>query len=373
MKRNCYFEFAGIDSRDFGNLILAFVQNDSSVYDTGGSFELVTDELPQRSDKLLYGKKYSSSPMEFEIEIIRPDNFIPSERMAVLKEWLFGQDGWAKLKLYDMDDFNESCYFYCILKPNQDIFDCGYRGVRCTLMSRSPFAYQEERVIYDRDYSELLESCREEGTSNVLLGSPTEGEYSVYKTDKKYVYHVTNPTDTDNIPNELRAGISRYFDLHVESADKIIYPKVEVVTPSIYEGNCYLYHHPSIYNNSIHHGMILVDYANTGFDRQSLWIDASISNKYGEGITLSEASKRVSSITQRKFIVDCETGAYNIYKKRGKSWVEYEKPLNLRVHPSIRNTFSFLRLTNGVNKMGVQGWIKSLKISYTPRVRLGAF
>lgn len=378
MKRNCYFEFAGVSSKDFGNLILAFVQDDGSTYDTGGNFELVTDELPQRSDTLLYGKKYSSSPMEFEIEIISPDDFITSEKMSLLKEWLFGRDGWEKLRLYDTDNFDESCYFYCILKPNQDIFDCGYRGLRCTLISRSPFAYKPERVIYNTNYSDILEASKRRSTAPVTPISRKGFDIlPALQTDGTYVYHTLDGSYDKNELYELRAGVSQYFDVYVESADKVIYPKVEIVTTDLKDNNILMfdiYHRPSIYNFSIDHGMVLMNFANNSFARKNLWLAPIKSQKYNEGVDGAEALKRQASIYKRKYIIDCETGIYEIYRwDSGSGWILEKTPLNLNITPSEWNTFGFLKLKNGVNQLCVQGWVESAKISYIPRVRLGAF
>lgn len=144
MFRECYFEYAGQSSQPY-NLMLTYVSNNNTDFDSGGKFDLKTDALPRSHETLLYGKDYSAQPLSFEIEILNVDDYIPLEQMAEIKNWLFGQNGWKSLKILDE---RQDYFLKCILSPIEDIVDgSGYRGVRCTLQNASPFWYGEQRTI----------------------------------------------------------------------------------------------------------------------------------------------------------------------------------------------------------------------------------
>lgn len=144
MFRDCYFEYAGISSQPYG-LIMCYVGNSNEDFDSGGKFELKTDTLPRSHETLLYGKDYSAEPLNFDVEIVSHDDYIPLEQMTEIKNWLFGQDGWKTLKLADE---RQNYHLKCIFQPGEDIVDgLGYRGVRCTLVNVSPFWYGDEREI----------------------------------------------------------------------------------------------------------------------------------------------------------------------------------------------------------------------------------
>lgn len=142
--RGCSFTYAGQNSEDY-NLALFFVGSAPNEVISGGEYELSTDIIPHISEQLLYRKKYEN-PLEFEIEIINPDDVIPLEQMRIIKKWLFSQSGWKTFKLQD-PDYNDY-YLKCLLVPKEDIIDgLGYRGVRCTLHNNSPFWYKEPTVV----------------------------------------------------------------------------------------------------------------------------------------------------------------------------------------------------------------------------------
>lgn len=379
MKRNCYFNFAGKSSKQFHNLILAFIDDSSNTYDSGGSFELVTDELPGRADTVLYGKKYSSSHMEFSIEIINPDRYLTSEEMVEIKEWLFGQDGWSKLALLDDDTVHENCYFSCILQPDQDIFDGGYRGIRCTLVNQSSFAYKNSVVVYDRSYKDLLDNCSSADVG-VIKSTINKGQPDpLIKNDGKYIYHTISTDEASNITKSMRCGVYKYLNIYAESAEKVIYPTVEIITPNLSpngkDAYCGIYRYPSIYNSSMKHGMVLMNFYNQSFARKDLTLTKDVATTNKDKIfEPSEYSNRTSSIYKRKYIIDCATGVYKIYKLDSNgNWIDDDEALSLRIYPSAWHTFGFLKLKNGLNRIGVTGWIESMKISYTPKIRLGAF
>ena len=380
MKRNCYFNFAGKNSKQFHNLILAFIDDSSNTYDSGGSFELVTDELPGRADTVLYGKKYSSSHMEFSIEIINPDRYLTSEEMIEIKDWLFGQDGWAKLELLDDDAVHMDCYLNCILQPDQDIFDGGYRGIRCTLINQSSFAYKNPVVIYDRDYKDLLKNSQNAEVGDIKSTINKGQDDPLIKNDGKYIYHTINVEETTKITRRMRCGICKYLNVYVKSAEKVVYPTVEIVTTNSHpdgQSGLYfgVYRYPAIYNGSMKHGMVLMNFDNQSFARKYLTLVSTVArDNKDEVFDYSEYGRRIASIYKRKYVIDCATGIYKIYKLDSDgNWVDDESPLSLRVYPSLWHTFGFLKLKNGLNRIGVTGWVESMKISYTPKIRLGAF
>ena len=113
---------------------------------TGAEYEPMIDSLPSRAESLLYGIKYSEKPLEFEVDIINPDETIPMKQMMEIKNWLFGQDGWKKLYIKSPD--YENMYLKCLLLPENDIRDSsGYRGVRCKVKNISGFWYGKDEVI----------------------------------------------------------------------------------------------------------------------------------------------------------------------------------------------------------------------------------
>lgn len=144
MFRGCYFEYAGRYSGDY-NLITAYVENSYDKFDSGGSYEAVTDTIPHSAESLLYGLKYSEKPLEFSMEVINPDEAIPIEQMREIKSWLFGQDGWKKLVIKDED--LSKYHLMCLLIPEEDIVDAtGYKGLRFTVKNLSPFWYGEPKT-----------------------------------------------------------------------------------------------------------------------------------------------------------------------------------------------------------------------------------
>lgn len=144
MFRGCYFEYNGISSERY-NLKLFYINNDSVNFNSGGSFELKTGTLPYSYEQLYYGKDYSANPLEFDVEIIDPDGQITKEKMAEIKNWLFGQNGWKDLVL---SDETKRYHLKCIFEPNEDITDvAGYRGLRCKIRNSSPFWYGDEKSV----------------------------------------------------------------------------------------------------------------------------------------------------------------------------------------------------------------------------------
>ena len=148
MFRGCYFKFAGKSSEIY-NLMLFYKDNPNDNFNSGGEFDLRTDSVVGAYDQLLYGKNYSETPLEFEVEIVTPEGNIPMEQLISIKNWLYGQDGWRDLTI---TDDTQKYHLKCVLIPIEDITDKnGYRGVRCTIHNASPFWYgNTKEVTVDR-------------------------------------------------------------------------------------------------------------------------------------------------------------------------------------------------------------------------------
>lgn len=180
MFRECYFEYAGVSSQPY-NLMLCYISNSNTDFDSGGKFDLKTDTLPRSHETLLYGKDYSAQPLSFEVEIVNIDDNIPLEQMIEIKNWLFGQDGWKTLVLHDE---REDYFLKCIFEPADDIADgFGYKGVRCTLRNESPFWYGETKTI-SFNHSKLKQT-----TVNATVfwkanyGNTTQAPYGILEID----------------------------------------------------------------------------------------------------------------------------------------------------------------------------------------------
>lgn len=144
MFRDCCFEYAGVYSGKY-NLTMMYIENSYKKFDSGGKYELISDTLPKQSEILLYGINNAEHPLEFSVEIINEDENIPTKKMREIKNWLFGQDGWKTLRLYD-DEYND-VYLKCVLIPDEDIADAtGYRGLRCTIKANSSFWYGKDEM-----------------------------------------------------------------------------------------------------------------------------------------------------------------------------------------------------------------------------------
>ena len=164
MFRNCFFKYAGRYSGDY-NLRMVYIKNSYDKFDTGGSYEPTIENLPNSSESLLYGLKYSENPLEFSVEIINTDDAISVEQMSKIKSWLFGQDGWKTLQL--MDKKFRPYHLKCLFVPDEDIVDClGYRGIRCTLKNASPFWYGDEETIAftKEDLIKMAQKTNTDGT-----------------------------------------------------------------------------------------------------------------------------------------------------------------------------------------------------------------
>ena len=140
----CFFNYAGQYSGKY-NLIMAYVNRNENFL-SGADYEPMIDSIPSKAESILYGIKYAEKPLEFTVDIVNPDDNIPMNQMELIKEWLFGQDGWKKLRLKTAG--YETIYLKCLLLPDSDIYDKGgYRGVKCKVKNISGFWYGNDEII----------------------------------------------------------------------------------------------------------------------------------------------------------------------------------------------------------------------------------
>ena len=132
-----YFNFAGINSKDFGLKIVSINGNLTDV-PSGSGYEYQSISAVRNPRKLFLGLKESNA-LEFTIEIVS-ENSIDLPTFLRIKHWLFGNFGYQKLQIED--EWYSDFYFNCILKANEDIkFGGEYFGLRCNVECDSPYAY----------------------------------------------------------------------------------------------------------------------------------------------------------------------------------------------------------------------------------------
>lgn len=176
MFKTCYFNYAGEYSGKY-NLIMAYVNRNES-FVSGGVYKPILNHLPDSAEALLYGLKYSENPIEFEVDIVNPERDIPMSQMREIKRWLFGQDGWKKLKLKSPD--YEKFYLNCLLIPENDISDyTGYRGIRCKVQNISGFWYGDEE-IFELTQADLRGNIGSNGNYSFTLNVKSDVNTEIY-------------------------------------------------------------------------------------------------------------------------------------------------------------------------------------------------
>ena len=176
MFTTCYFNYAGVYSGRY-DLIMAYVDRNEN-FVSGGAYEPILNNLSDTVESLLYGLKYSENPIEFEVDIVKPEGNIPMKQMREIKEWLFGQDGWKELKLKSPD--YENAYLKCLLIPEYDIRDYkGYRGIRCKVQNISGFWYGKEEVL-ELHQSDLEEHIGSNGNYRFELNVKSDVDKEIY-------------------------------------------------------------------------------------------------------------------------------------------------------------------------------------------------
>lgn len=145
------FEYAGVSSSVY-NLVSCEIDKDYKNLISGAEYEPTVDNLPHSANQLLLGLDYSSKPLEFDLEIINPDENIPFSQVEEIKDWLFGQNGWKKFVLINE---RQDYYLRALLIPSEDIMDVnGYRGFRCKVRNDSGFWYRDEDIEIPLTYSQ---------------------------------------------------------------------------------------------------------------------------------------------------------------------------------------------------------------------------
>ena len=144
------FEYAGKNSSIY-NLVSCEINKDYQNIISGAEYEPTVDTIPHSASQLLLGLNYADKPLEFDLEIINPDENIPYTQVEEIKDWLFGQDGWKKFVLINE---RQDYYLRALLIPSEDIMDVnGYRGFRCKVRNDSGFWYKDEDVVVPLTYS----------------------------------------------------------------------------------------------------------------------------------------------------------------------------------------------------------------------------
>ena len=147
-----YFNFAGINSKDFGLKIVSINGNLTDV-PSGSGYEYQSISAVRNPRKLFLGLKESNA-LEFTIEIVS-ENPVDLPTFLRIKHWLFGNIGYQKLQIES--EWYEDFYFNCILKSTEDIkFGGECFGLRCNVECDSPYAYTFPQTnIYNFDSSAI--------------------------------------------------------------------------------------------------------------------------------------------------------------------------------------------------------------------------
>lgn len=189
MSRFDIFEYAGKTSSIY-NLVSCEINKDYHNIISGAEYEPTVDTFPHSANQLLLGLDYSSKPLEFDLEIINPDDNIPYTQVEEIKDWLFGQNGWKKFVVINE---RQDYYLRALLIPSEDIMDMnGYRGFRCKVRNDSGFWYKDENISIPLTYSET----------------------NVYSTIKKTI-------DLKYIPDRMEINPKIKFSTYAPSIKKI--------------------------------------------------------------------------------------------------------------------------------------------------------
>lgn len=378
MFRECFFEYAGQSSQPY-NLVLSYVSNSNTDFDSGGGFDLKTDTLPRSHETLLYGKDYSAKPLEFDVEFMNLHGYIPLEQMLEIKNWLFGQNGWKTFRcLDDRQDYRLKCVF----EPGEDIVDgTGYRGLRCKLRNVSPFWYGEECVIEHKGYFNATgtlarsyhhfvvdvpnNNCVEEEIfPEITIGfKRSPNGQGVYESGKNMI--IEN-TDATSIAEAL-----------LVSGDEFVHPatsRLHIYTTYLEKNGSTIAYHCSVNSNDNKYYVYITTTSGdqplgAGFDEQPS--DAQIIDRLNTNGYHSESYDSSSQSGTAMYMNDTLVASTKYASVRSElypdavinhSVTEYDpKPI--------------FRLHYGINVIRVHyAWVfSSMSFKYTPCYRMGAF
>lgn len=317
--RNCFFKYAGISSEKY-NLRMCYIKNQSYDFSSGGEYKLQTGTTPLSLEQKYYGKDYSETPLEFEVEIINYDDEIPYEQMIELRNWLFGQDGYKRLEL---KNGWSGYHLNCVLVPSGDITEGNhYKGFRCTIQNASPFWYGETQEI-EIDHRSLI--------TNVSNNDDLTKDWSVIQLNIP-----RNNTVDDVIQPEVVFDINRTSNINFEDRFRFYLNSVEAnsLNAALAKSNG---------------NFVIADNSAIGFD--STYLD-------------SDGQENATDIVS----VDCKYGI-----------ITSQKYPNKTIYPLLsyaaNNSKKLLRLHYGINYCRVYcpNAINSIIIRYTPLYRMGAF
>jgi len=337
MLRGHSFEFAGRASDYFG-LKLYYIENSYDKFDSGGKYNVRKDTIPYYHEEILYGKDYSSNPLEFEIEIISEDGEIPFTKMIEIKNWLYGQDGWRDLTI---SDETKTYHLKCLLLPIEDkVVNGRYIGVKCQLHNASPFWYGDEREILFTH-------------SDLITNTKSIGE-SVSSGIKSYEYSVINIYIPDN-----DYAIKEFFPIFIFKDRRYDYSSEIASNDNSDNYTCITNTNVSTISDGLQSHEVMVSGHNFNvFDNentQSLWFktngmsESSFTSNDYDNITLDS---RYAIVNTERFA----DNPHSIYVK------------NDSVLPT-----PVLHVGNNICRVRHPHYYESLIVRYTPEYRMGAF
>ena len=368
--------------------MLFYKDNNRDDFDSGGGFELKTDSLPYSHEQLLYGKDYSNSPLEFEVEIVTPEGNLTFNQMAEIKNWLFGQDGWRDLTLADD---TRSYHLKCVLVPSQDITDVnGYRGIRCTIHNASPFWYgntKEITISYSTLTSNYDPPSKWFGWNTFKVEIPNNDfvDCDIYpeiiiKTNRTSV----NPFAYGKMFCMANTNESTIADGREKTSDGQHYLNEESsriqFDDTYLENNASMYSFSYVYDETDQKHLIsmidssgdegffeISDVSGTPTDDQ---IKSAVNDK-GYRIPTYNSSTKTGTAVQAAEMRDTVTVNTRF------AYIQSEKYPNVIINPSINSDLPkpLFKLHYGTNICRIYyGWAyESITFRYTPLLRMGAF
>lgn len=220
-----YFNFDGINSKDFGLKIVSINGNLTDI-PSGSGYEYQTVSAIRNPKKLFLGLKESNA-LEFSIEIVS-ENPIDLPTFLRIKHWLFVNIGYQKLQIES--EWYEDFYFNCILKPTEDIkFGGECFGIRCMVECDSPYAYTFSTTITYTFDSSIMNPFEFDNLSAEIYGLRPIIEFKLSNSGKDFkilnlrtnrVFEMTNlsPNEVITVDNQNEiitssTGLNRFKNL----------------------------------------------------------------------------------------------------------------------------------------------------------------